>query len=270
MRSAIFLILLLCSLTTWAQKNEPEPCNCPGEHHRGTFYFSWGYNVSWYSKSDISFFNDGSDHYDFTVYGLRARDRRSDYEHFFQQQLSIPQYVYRLGYYLNNKRDLGFEINFDHTKYVMIDNQPAHLTGTIRGVQYDLDTIIGPGLLKFEHTDGANFMMLNIMKRQYLLSSADKNHLLSAVGKAGAGIVIPRTDVWLFGVELNNKFHVAGYVTGIELGLRYDLFKYFHIAPSVKGVFANYLNVLTVGTGKARHHFWAFETIGTAGFQFPL
>jgi hypothetical protein len=255
-----------------ANGQESDVCGCPGQHKsgEGTFYFSWGYNRAWYSKSDIHFKNSGSDNYDFTLYKLTAQDRKSDYDNFLHKQLTIPQYVYRLGYFLNDKKNLGVEINFDHTKYVMDGGQTAHLKGTIRGVFYDTDTIVGPGLVRFEHTDGANFMMLNVMKRQYLFKSANKKHWLSAIAKAGAGIVIPRTDVYLFGVELNNKFHVAGYVTGIEAVLRYDFFKYFYIAPSVKGVFANYTNVLTVGTGKANHHFWAFETIGTFGFQLPL
>jgi len=255
-----------------ASSQESSVCNCPGQHKtgKGTFYFSWGYNRAWYSKSDIHFKNSKSDNYDFTLYKLTAQDRKSDYQDFWTKDLSIPQYVYRFGYYLNDKRNLGFEINFDHTKYVMDGNQVAHLKGTIRGVYYDTDTIVGPGLLKFEHTDGANFLLFNIMKRHYIFKSSNQKHWLSFVGKAGVGIVIPRSDVYLFGVEMNNKFHVAGYVTGIEIGLRYDLFKYFYVEPTIKGVFANYLNALTVGTGKANHHFWAFETIGTFGFQFPL
>lgn len=265
-------ICFLCLNSILLFSQESSVCDCPGQHKtgKGTFYISWGYNLSWYSKSDIHFENSGTDNYDFTLYDLSAKDRRSDYNNFLKQDLTIPQYAYRLGYYFNDKRNFGVEINFDHTKYVMDNNQVAHLKGTIRGQSFDLDTLVGEEFLKFEHSDGANFMMLNFLKRKYVYNSLNKKHWLSATFKGGAGIVIPKTKVRLFGEELDNEFHIGGYVAGLEIGLRYDLFKYFFVEPSVKGVFANYTDVLVIGTGKAHHHFWAFETIGTFGFQFPL
>lgn len=275
-----YLFFLSCILTT-AVVAQDEVCDCPQQVKagKGTFYFSWGYNREVYSKSDIHFKNTTGEYnanggypeaYDFTVYDVKASDRPG-FKEMLHTDLTIPQYNYRLGYYFNNKKDLGIEINFDHTKYIMDNWQTLRVKGTIHGQTIDKDTLINPdSFLAFEHSDGANFLMLNIMKRQKLLVSKNKKHWLSAVAKFGAGPVIPRTQVTLFGTQLNNRFHIAGYCIGAEVGFRYDLFKYVYLEYTGKGVFCDYRNVLVIGEGKARHHFWTAETILVLGFQFPL
>lgn len=280
MQKKFFLITLII-FGIFNSTVSQEICDCPGQNTlgKGSFYFSWGYNKDWFSKSDLHFKNTSGeynpvtgnyDSYDFTVYGAKAKDRPG-FKDILRTDLTIPQYVYRLGYYFNNKRDLGIEINFDHTKYVMVDYQTLRVKGTIRGQAIDTDTLVSPkDFLKFEHTDGANFLMFNGIKRQRFLVSANKKYWLSGIIKLGAGIVIPKTDVTLFGERLNNRFHIAGYVTGVETGLRLDAFKYVFIEYTAKGTYANYLNVLVKGAGRANHSFWTFENILTLGIQFPL
>ncbi|MBA3705388.1 MAG: hypothetical protein H0W84_05665 [Bacteroidetes bacterium] len=280
MRKQLFLqvvaiISIANSLNAQVVANIPPPAKST----KGTFYFSWGYNKDWFSKSDIHFKNqpDESDpvlrsnaSYDFTVYDARAKDRPG-FKDMYHTAPTIPQYVYRVGYYFNNKHDLGIEINFDHVKYVMRNWQTLHVKGTIHGETIDKDTLINPdNFLHFEHTNGANFLMLNIMKRQSLLISANKKHWLSGIVKLGAGVVIPKTEVVLFGEEMDNRFHIAGYCAGLEAGLRYDTFKYIFLEYTGKGAFANYTNVLTIGSGKANHHFWTFENILVLGLQVPF
>jgi len=258
-----------------------EVCNCPlqSKSGKGTFYFSWGYNKDWHSKSDIHFKNTTGeynpvtgnyDYYDFTIYDVKAKDR-PDFKNIFRADISIPQYGYRLGYYFNNKKDLGIEINFDHVKYIMNRYQTAHVKGNIMGKEIDTDTLIDPNtFLHFEHSDGANFLMFNIMKRKPLLVSKNKMHWLSGIVKAGAGIVIPRTYVIILGESLNTDFHIAGWVTGVETGLRYDLFKYAFFEYTIKGTYADFRDVLLINSGRARHHFWTAENILVFGLQFPL
>lgn len=271
MNKLIFLSGILAFLLSNNLKAQESVCDCPGQKNTatGTFYFAWGYNKDYYSKSDIHFSNSGSDNYDFTLYDLKAKDR-TGFRDILRTDLTIPQYVYRIGYYFNNKQNIGIEINFDHSKYVMINNQTAHLTGQIRGTHYDKDTLVSPSFLKFEHTNGANFLMFNAIKRQTLLKTKNKKHWLSAVVKAGPGIVIPKTDVSLFGVRLDNRFHIAGCIVGADIGIRYDFFNYWFFESSVKGSFANYTNVLTVGTGKANHSFYTLQAIASLGFSLPV
>jgi hypothetical protein len=232
----------------------------------GSFYFSWGYNKDWFSQSDIHFRNPKSGAYDFTLYDLKAKDRPG-FNQIVTSDISIPQYVYRIGYY-SQKHKLGIEINFDHTKYVVIQDQVAHIKGRINETYYDQDTVISADFLKFEHTNGANFLLLNVTKRLKIHSTKNEKFRSLWVVKGGAGIVIPKTDVTLFGERLDNKFHVAGFIFGVETGLRLELMRHLFIEATMKGSYANYLNVLTVSDGKAKHHFWTAETILTGGYQF--
>ena len=112
--------------------------------------------------------------------------------------------------------------------------------------------------------------MLNIINRQQFLVTANKKHWVSGIVKIGGGIVIPRTDITLFGQRLNNRFHIAGYLFGIESGIRYDAFKYFFMEYTVKGTWANYTNVLAIGSGKVNHSFYTLQNILLLGVQFPL
>lgn len=256
------------------QETQPEPTKV-----KGSFYIGWGYNKDWFSKSDLHFKNTSNefnpitqrnDNYDFTIYDAKAKDR-TGFKDILKTDLTIPQYVYRIGYYFNKKQNVGIEINFDHVKYVMVDYQTLRVKGTINGQYIDQDTLIRPNdFLHFEHTNGANFLMLNFMKRQRLLSSLNEQHQLHAIAKIGAGIVIPKTDVFLFGQEVDNCFHIAGYCAGLEVGFRYEAFKHIYLEYTGKGAFANYTNVLVIGSGKANHYFWAFENILVLGLQIPL
>lgn len=270
----LFICFLFISISLQSQE---EPASA--KKVKGTFYGGWGYNKDWFSKSDLHFKNTSNtynpvtktnDLYDFTVYDAKAKDR-TGFKDILHTDLSIPQYVYRFGYYFNDKHNLGIEINFDHVKYVMINNQTLRVKGMIHGEAIDQDTLISPdNFLHFEHTNGANFLMINFMKRQRLLHSKNEHHQLFAIAKPGFGVVIPKTEVVLFGQEQDNCFHIAGYCAGLEVGFRYEAFKYVYLEYTGKGAFADYRNVLVIGEGKANHHFWAFENILVLGLQIPL
>ncbi|MBS1763148.1 MAG: hypothetical protein JSR00_09760, partial [Bacteroidetes bacterium] len=91
----IFTLLILATTISTAQK----------------FYFQWGYNTEWYTKSNIHFqLKNGSN---FTLYHVKAHDK-PDLDAILKKpaEISIPQYNYRLGYYLNSKRTKAIEINF--------------------------------------------------------------------------------------------------------------------------------------------------------------
>jgi hypothetical protein len=269
-------ILVLFFLSIFLVSFSQETCNCPAgvKKGKGVFYASWGYNRDWFSKSNLHFHNSGSDNYNFTLYNVKAKDRSgfsSMFETISHGDITIPQYSYRLGYYFNNKHDIGVELNFDHAKYVMVQNQTVHVKGEIHGVDIDKDTsLLAGNFLKFEHTNGANFFLLNFVKRTNFFHSSNNKHWLSTILKSGAGIMIPKTDVTLFGTRLDNKFHVAGWLVGLESGLRYDGYRNFFIEATVKGSFVDYTDVLVIGTGRANHSFWCFEAIVSAGFQFGL
>ena len=106
-------------------------------------YIQWGYNTEWYTKSNIHFkMSNGND---FTLHHARAEDK-PDMDAVLKEpgDISIPQYNYRIGFYLNKSHTRAVEINFDHAKYDVKDFQTIHVTGTIDGRQVDGDSIMDP------------------------------------------------------------------------------------------------------------------------------
>lgn len=233
-------------------------------------YLQWGYNRDWFSRSDIHL-SDGKN-YDFTIHKVTATDQ-PDFEGFWNTPLdvTIPQNSYRIGFYLNRNHTHAIEINFDHAKYVMIDYKTRRVSGEIYGRPIDKDTLMTPQFVHFEHTNGANFYHINYVGQKELLKNkARKRTLASVLWKGGAGVVIPRSDVTIMGKRLDNRYHIAGYIISLEGAARYYPFKNFFLEVSVKGGFANYLNVLTVEGGTAKHHFWYGAVVGLIGYDIPL
>lgn len=246
---------------------------------KGSFYFTWGYTRAYYSKSTIHF----SDHsgkirenntgkptdYDFTIYNATASDR-PDFDKIPDViNITVPQFIAHMGYYFNNKQDIGIEINYDHAKYVVDDYQRVRIKGQFNGNYVDKDTTLDPkSLLHFEHTDGANFWMVNFLKRWTLYNPGKKFHL-GWVAKVGPGLVYPRTDVTLFGERLNNNWHIAGWIVGVETGVRAEFLKYGVFEFTAKGTYADYRKCLVLGKGNgtAKHSFFCGQLSATIGFK---
>lgn len=258
-------IIILFSLPVTGQKKEKKPWFYG-------MYLQWGYNTETYSKSNIHFkLSNGSN---FTLYSVRAHDS-PDMDAISKKplEISIPQYNYRIGFYLNKQKTKSIEINFDHMKYIVTDFQYVHVSGTIDGKPADGDSILNPAtFLHLEHTDGANLLHINYVQHQVLLSSKTTGRkLLTAVYKAGAGINIPRTDFTWKGERLNNDFHIAGYNISAEGGLRYYPLKKLFIEATGKTGFVQYLNALAntekMTGNRVSHNFLYGELIGTIGFD---
>lgn len=228
-------------------------------------YLQWGYNRDIYSRSDLHFSN--GELYDFTIHKAKAVDQ-PDFRAFWETPLdiTIPQNSYRIGVYLDPQHNSAIELNFDHAKYVVNDNQVLHVTGQVLGERIDQDTTIYRQFVHLEHTNGANFYHINYVHQRFLVEG-EKFGRLSYLLKGGAGVVVPRSDVTILGKRLDNCYHVAGYILSAEAGMRFYPFKNFFLELNAKGGFANYLNVLTVEGGKAHHHFWYGELIGLIGYD---
>lgn len=247
---------------------------------KSSLYFAWGYNRNWYSKSNIRLQNNNPQlingkyySYDFTVYNATAKDR-PDFDQIKDvANITIPQFGFRVGYFFNNKQDFGIELNYDHAKYVVNNYQKVRVKGQINGDYFDKDTILDPdNFLHFEHTDGANFWMINFIKRWKLLESKNKKYNFGLIVKPGAGIVYPRTDVTIFGNRINNDWKISGVIAGVEAGIRAEFLKNGFLEFTGKGAYANYINAITQGKGygKASHKFWVAEAILMIGYQFKL
>lgn len=235
-------------------------------------YLQWGYNGEWYTRSNIHFKMANGD--DFTVHKVKAH-HSPGYHAIFKEPLkiSLPQYNYRMGFYLNKAHTKALEINFDHTKYIVTDYQKAHVTGNIDGKSVNGDSILNPNtFFHFEHTDGANWLHFNYVQQHTIASTKKKQRkLLSTVWKAGAGINIPRSDFTWRGQRLNNKFHVSGYNLSAEGGLRLYPARSFFLEFTGKSGYVRYIDALaetpTSKGNRARHGFGYLELIGTFGFD---
>lgn len=257
--------LLLCYNTTNAQTNEKKPWFYG-------MYFQWGYNRESYSKSNIHFSLSNGDR--FTLHRAKANDS-PDFGAILKSpgDISIPQYSYRIGFYLNPDKTRAVEINFDHMKYVVTDYQKVLVTGTIDHQPVHGDSILNPGsFLHLEHTDGANLLHINYVQQNTLFGTKRTDRkLLTWLWKVGAGINIPRTDFTWRGERLNNKFHIAGYNTSAETAIRLYPFKKIFIEASGKAGYVNYLNALantpTQKGNRVNHDFFYVEAIATIGFD---
>ncbi|GHN03223.1 membrane protein [Cytophagales bacterium WSM2-2] len=240
---------------------------------RGEIYFSWGYNRDWYSKSDIHVFRndpDPSKSYDFMLFDATAHDKPDFWRYWYLDRLTIPQYDMTFGYFLGNKKDIGFEISWNHLKYVVTDWQNVHMKGQIHGTPIDRVAPLDPDTLHLQHTNGNNYLLFNVVKRQNLINY--HNIQLSAIGKVGAGPLISYTIDTILGDNDPGYFHYHGWVAAVGIGVRATFLKYAFIQTDMQGAFANYTNT-KIGhehLGNVRHHFYSLQWTWEAGFLIPV
>ncbi len=180
----------------------------------GAFYFSWGYNKEWYTNSDLHISQPELNN-DYIFQQVKAEDHIG-WDKLFQVDLSIPQYSYRLGYFFNKKQDLAFELNFDHTKYIVSKNQTVTVKGLMNGQQVNSQVLITDSVLVYFLNNGANFFLFNLVKKKDLYTSSGENFKLSALLKGGIGPVVPHVENIIYGNRNKPHFQVGGWNTGLR------------------------------------------------------
>lgn len=238
-------------------------------------YIQWGYNTEWFTNSNIHFKMANGNN--FTLHHAKAHDK-PDLDAILKKpvEISIPQYNYRLGFYINKNHSRAIEINFDHIKYVVTDGQKVHVTGNIDGKPADGDSILNDqSFMHLEHTDGGNLLHINYVQQKTLLTNTDKSRpIINFIWKAGAGINIPRTDFTFRGDRLNNKFHIAGYNLSAEAGARIYPTKHLFFEFTGKSGFVKYINALTntmqIKGSRVTHSFGYAELISLIGFDIKF
>ena len=259
-----FAVLLLCSQSfTAAGKSEKTKKN-----RTRSIYFSWGYNEEWYTRSTVHIKQDALGN-DYEMVRVHAQDHKGWDHNFFHEALSIPQYNYRLGMYINKKQDLGIEINFDHTKYIISNNQEVHITGTLNN-QPTTETINFSQKNGFYYflNNGANFLLFNIVKRVQLYQAFHNSFRLDLTGKAGIGPVIPHVQNSLFGEANDPHFQFGGWNTGAETAIRATIMRYAYLEFSQKVDYARYSDLKSYD-GTAKQNFGCYELILSLGVTLP-
>lgn len=236
-------------------------------HRQGEFYFSWGYNTEWYTRSNLHISQPSiGNNYTFT--SIRGVDHRGWDEGLFSEALSIPQYNYRLGYIFSEKKELGFEINFDHTKFIFSD-QNARIKGTLnyRSVDSSIAFNAANGFYYFLN-NGANFLLFNIVKRWHFYRAPSDKIKIDLLGKAGIGPVIPHVQNSLFGHLNDQGFQFGGWNVGVEGALRATFFRTVYLEFCNKLDYARYSN-LGIYDGTAKQAFGCYEWILNLGITIP-
>lgn len=235
----------------------------------GSFYLSWGYNTEWYTRSTLHI-KQGSLGNDYKMVNVRAHDRPGWDDGLFSKPMTIPQYNYRIGYFFNEKQDLAIEINFDHTKYIIADEQDVHIKGKFGGEEVNTTRRFSEKEGSYYYlNNGANFLLFNLVKRFRLVKPGPQNNLkLDLLAKAGIGPVIPHVENSFFGKANKPGFQIGGWNTGIETAFRLTAFKYAYLEFCQKFDYARYSN-LKVYEGKARQAFGSYQLILNLGFTLP-
>lgn len=237
----LFLFSILISSIAFSQETPEKRTS----KNKGTFFFYWGWNRAAYTNSDLHF--QGTN-YNFTLQDVQAKDRQSSFalDTYFKS-ITIPQYNFRMGYYLNEKYSITLGV--DHMKYVMVSYQNSIINGSIHtGSIYDGNYTnapfpIQPDFLKFEHTDGLNYINSELRRIDKLLKY--KKITLNLTEGAGAGILLPRTNTTLLNYPRYDQFHLAGFGLSAMVGLNVEFCNRFFIQAEGK---TGYINMPSIRT----------------------
>lgn len=272
------LLFICISLNSFAQ-NDTIKKERYTAHNKGKFTISWGGNREKYTDSDIHFKGDD---YNFMIQSADAHDKPKGWhvDYITPGRMTIPQTNFKLGYFFTDKYTVS--IGVDHMKYVMTQNQTANVTGIIdgnppfNGGYANTPTVLTEDFLKFEHTDGLNYVYTEIARQDDIskwfgIKNTDKFQV-NINGGFGIGVLYPKTNTTLMGKERYDEFHVSGYGTSIKAGINLTIFKYFTIEGVLKGGYINMPDIRTTAStsDSASQEFFFGETILAFGGIFRI
>lgn len=245
-----------------------------------SWYVSWGYNKDYWSDSDISI-SQPSLNNNFTVHDVHAGDSPGWDTGIFNKNIMAAQYNIRIGYFFNPTRTWGIELSFDHTKYNTNFNQVAHISGIINGQPVNQNSVLTANYFYYAMHNGANNLMLNLVRRKPMLTIPKAMLQLVGIGKMGMGVMLPHPENTIFGhhVDVGPKtwsncfgwdhgwWQMGGWTAGVELGLQLVYHKRVYLEFTDKEAYAS-LSEIQVYQGDARQTVWLNEMIGSLGVMF--
>jgi hypothetical protein len=243
---------------------------------KGQIYIMWGWNREAYTKSNISFKGDD---YDFKLQKVVAHDRPTalTFNSYLKiDRLTIPQTNFKLGYFI--QKNLAITIGFDHMKYVMDKDQTVKMTGVItrdgayKG-SYNGDKKLTDDFLTFEHTDGLNYINVEVEKYRNLYHAASNKFMVDVLIGGGVGVLMPRTDVKLLSYNRSDQFHISGFGLSLKAGIQATIFKHLVIKIENKNGYINMPDLILhkkgiSGRGKQTFFFTALDAMIGYSFSF--
>lgn len=245
MKSPVFIAILILATQIVSAQNGPL---IEKNNQKGKLYVYWGWNRGWYTTSDISF---GGPDYDFNLNKVVAKDRQTPFSlnaYLNPTLITIPQYNFRVGYFISKNYDISFGV--DHMKYVVQSEQTVQISGYISSTEteydgeYDNDDIIiEEGFLNFEHTDGLNYLNVEIRRFDNIF---DFNKVkINLTEGFGLGALLPKTNSTLLNNERHDDFHLAGYGISAVVAINISFYEIFFIQSELKGGYINMPDIRT-------------------------
>ena len=265
------------------QKNPEEQSNSfSTTKNKGKAYFFWGWNWAQYSRSDITF---KGDNYNFTLNDVPAHDKQTDWDpnsYLNPANMTLPQTNFRIGYYFHDNWNLS--LGLDHMKYVVDQFSTVTIDGEINlqnpespyNGNYNNDAIVlEEEFLMFEHTDGLNYVNIEIARvdnlGDYFKWNSDKIQL-NITESFGVGVLYPKTNTTLLDQERYDEFNVAGYGISLKGGLNITFFNHFFIQGEFKTGYINMPNIRTTEfkSDSAKQDFFFYQRNFSIGYVFQL
>lgn len=233
----------------------------------GEWYVSWGYNTETWAPVDIHIRQPSLGN-DFTVHDVKAHDEPGWQENLLKKGITVPQYQFVIGRFVNKKKTVAVELNFDHTKYTSTNNQKARVSGVIDGKPVDEIRTLDPETFRYHLHNGANHVMANVVGRLPLIGRPERRLSVSGIAKAGVGIMLPHSDNTVLGQELDlgekepgnylgkhsGWWQVDGWTAGLEAGVRVAV-RPFYLEFTDKIAYSR-MSDIPVYEGTAEHDLW--------------
>jgi opacity protein-like surface antigen len=250
----------------------------------GNWYFSWGYSRQQYAPSDIHVSQPTLGN-DFTVHQAAAGDFPSSpsdtIKSLFELDFTNPQENVRVGKFLNADKTFAVEFSLDHSKYNTNLGQTAQVTGTVAGAPVNSNQVLDSQYFNYALHNGLNHLMVNAVWLHHLAGPEHKAGDLQLISRAGAGILLPHADNTIQGNQnqvgpknqniccfaSNDWWQVNGWTAGVEVGVRYRVYKSIFLELTQKIAYGA-LHGVPVYQGTADQTIWMSEQVLSAGFLF--
>jgi len=226
------------------------------------WYVSWGYNTAQYAPVDIHFVQSGLGN-DFTFTGAQMHDSKA--WDIWNHPPTVPQYSFRVGKFI--KPNFAIELNFDHAKAILTQDQTVAVSGTINGGTVSGSVPVSQLVQEYQLNNGANFVLINLVRRFNLVGQPDRTGNISALIKGGAGFTVPHTQNIVLNEPNEKGFQFGGFGAGIEGVIRAHVYRTIYAEFSQKGFYGQYRKV-NINEGKAYQHLWAYVTVLQFGTTF--
>ena len=250
----------------------------------GNWYFSWGYSRQQYAPSNIHVSQPSLGN-DFTVNQVAASDFPSSVQDTLgslaRLDLTNPQENVRVGKFVNPEKTFAIEFSLDHSKYNADLNQTALVSGTINNQPYNGNLVLNAQNFNYTLHNGLNHIMLNAVWLQHLHGPEQQPGDLQWISRVGAGILLPHAENTILGnqnqvgpknenvccTSSKDWWQVNGWTAGVEVGLRYRVYKTIFVELTQKFAYGA-LKGVPVYQGTADHSIWMSEQVFSAGFLF--